>query len=162
MKTQTHSVMFHHFHGDNHKPTQGSLSAGNFRDLINWLRDRYSLIGAAEYLDRAMNGSLDASDVCLSFDDALKCQYDIAVPVMADNKIDAFFFVHSSAFMNNPDFEVDRHFRTSSYDHLEDFYSDFFEAVKAIDAKSFLKHYDLYKNSDYLSAFPFYFIAFQN
>ena len=121
--TVTHSVMFHHFHSDQHKPAQGSLSEDDFRGMLEWLGNNYSLLGAKDYKKKFERGTLSSSEICLSFDDALKCQYDIAVPVMADNKIDAFFFVHSSAFMNNPDFEVDRHFRTSSYDHLEDFYS---------------------------------------
>ena len=58
--------------------------------------------------------------------------------------------------MDNSDFEVDRYFRTSSYDHVENFYSDFFEAVRLIDQKSFLERYELFKNSDYLSVSSFY------
>ena len=127
----THSVMFHHFHDHIHRPTQGSLSAQNFIDLLNWLKKNYSLIGAKEYICRAKSKSLQKSDVCLSFDDALKCQYDIALPILNDFNIDAFFFVYSSAFTDNPDYlEIFRLFRNTVYEDLNDFYVEFFKVVK--------------------------------
>ena len=86
------------------------------------------MIGAEEYISRAKNGSLQNSDVCLSFDDALKCQYDIALPILKDFNIDAFFFVYSSAFTENPDYlEIFRLFRNTIYEDLNDFYAEFLQ-----------------------------------
>ena len=39
---------------------------------------------------------LEPSDICLSFDDALRCQYDLALPVLKEYKIKAFFFIYSA------------------------------------------------------------------
>merc|ERR1711871_464319 len=87
----THSIMFHHFHSDKHLPSQGSLSSKDFSSMLDWLGDRYQLIGAREYLDKFKDSQLDSNHICLSFDDALLCQYDIAVPTLKKRKIDAFF-----------------------------------------------------------------------
>ena len=92
----THAVMFHHFHSEKHLPTQGSLSGKDFSKMIDWLSDRYNLIGANEYLIKFVESRLRNNDICLSFDDALLCQYDIAIPILEDRGIDAFFFVIST------------------------------------------------------------------
>ena len=46
----THSIMFHHFHGEFHLPAQGSLSSSDFNLMISWLRNRYDILEAQEYL----------------------------------------------------------------------------------------------------------------
>ncbi len=46
----THSIMFHHFHSNKHSPAQGSLSAEEFEEILDWLSDRYNLVNANEYL----------------------------------------------------------------------------------------------------------------
>ena len=108
----THSIMFHHFHNENHLPAQGSLSSDDFAEMLDWLAQRYKILSAFEFLEQFESGNLDKSDICLSFDDALLCQWDVAVPVLQKLKIQAFFFVHSSVFSANPDFlEIFRYFR---------------------------------------------------
>lgn len=153
----THSVMFHHFHGKKHLPAQGSLSENDFRDMLIWLKKNYSLIGARNYTHKFETNTLCDSDICLSFDDGLKCQYDVAVPVLQEFGLDAFFFVYSSAFTNKPDFlEIYRFFRTSEFNRIDDFYCDFFEIIEQLDKKEYKKQQFLYQKIDYLSAFPFY------
>ena len=57
----------------------------------------------------------------MTFDDALRCQYDIAVPVIEDLNIKAFFFVYSSIFSEDPDlFEVYRYFRMNYFKNIEE------------------------------------------
>ena len=127
----THSIMFHHFHDEKHLPAQGSLSASQFDEMLDWLNSRYNLIGAREYLDKFENSRLTEKDVCLSFDDALLCQYDLAIPILEARGIDAFFFVYSSVFSGDPDnFEVFRYFRTNNFSDIDDFYTQFFKLVK--------------------------------
>ncbi len=153
----THSIMFHHFHNENHLPAQGSLSSDDFAEMLDWLAQRYKILSAFEYLDNFESGSLNESDVCLSFDDALLCQWDVAVPVLQKRKIQAFFFVQSSVFSANPDFlEIFRYFRTTGFDNLEDFYELFFEQVKANYETVYLNAQEQYKGLDYCSDFPFY------
>jgi len=157
MHSITHSVMFHHFHDDFHLPAQGSLSSSDFIKMIDWLNKHYSILSASQYKENFEKATLKETDICLSFDDALKCQYDIAVPVMERFGIEAFFFVYSSAFSNNPDpLEIYRYFRTTCYANLDEFYKHFFDNLERRDVKKFLGHYAKYLELDYLSAFPFY------
>ncbi|VFR56320.1 hypothetical protein BRI6_0337 [plant metagenome] len=125
--------------------------------MIDWLSARYQLIGADEYLARLGNDSLSADHICLSFDDALLCQYDVAAPILDRKNIKAFFFVYSSPFCGDPDpLEVYRYFRTTEYKSIDDFYSQFFlEAASLLgDAYSTaLKDFD---EKTYLASFPFY------
>jgi len=126
----THSVMFHHFHDDFHLPGQGSLSASDFDLMISWLSDRYVILDAQEYKSRFLSRTLKNTDICLSFDDALKCQYDIALPVLRKNNISAFFFIHSTALFSSTDFlEIFRYFRTTQFKNLEEFYTYFFKSL---------------------------------
>jgi len=157
LHTVTHSVMFHHFHSESHEPAQGSLSNQDFREVLEWLGSKYSLLGATDYKKKFEEGTLTNSDICLSFDDALKCQYDVAIPVMNEFGIDAFFFVYSSAFTKNPDYlEIYRYLRTSGFESIDDFYQNFFEIIEQTDTKAFAKHKSTFSGLDYLSAFPFY------
>lgn len=157
MHKTTHSIMFHHFHDDKHLPAQGSLSSSVFLKMIDWLHNHYSILNASQYKYKFENGTLEETDICLSFDDALKCQFDIAIPVMESLGIEAFFFVYSSAFSNNPDaLEIYRYFRTSCYENINQFYEHFFDLVAKIDTAEFSRQQVIYSELDYLSAFPFY------
>ena len=153
----THSVMFHHFHNEFHLPAQGSLSSSDFDLMISWLRDRYNILDAQEYQSRFMSQTLKNTDICLSFDDALKCQYDIALPLLRKNNISAFFFVYSSAFSDAPDFlEIFRYFRTSQFDSIDEFYKYFFDFLIKDDKDEYLNHQNKYSSLNYLSNFSFY------
>ena len=153
----SHGIMFHHFHDDRHLPAQGSLSSNDFLEMLEWLSDRYSLIGAREYLKKLESRSLAANDICLSFDDALLCQYDIAVPILAKYGLEAFFFVYSSAFTKNPDkLEIFRYFRTNNFSDIDDFYDQFFAIVEAELVNEFSQLQEVYGKLNYLGAFPFY------
>ena len=153
----THSVMFHHFHNGQHLPSQGSLSGSDFIKMINWLGEKYNLLDANTYQEKFLNQTLQDKDICLTFDDALKCQFDIAVPILERYGIKAFFFVYSSAFSEHPDLlEVYRYFRTSFYDDIDKFYDDFFSCIKKRDLKEFSNEYLKFTNLKYLSNFPFY------
>ena len=153
----THSIMFHHFHDELHLPAQGSLCAKDFDLMINWLKNRYNVINAQEYLSKFLSRTLRNTDVCLSFDDGLKCQYDIALPVLRKNNISAFFFIQSSVLSDEPDFvEIFRYFRTSQFKSLDKFYKYFFNYLIDNDKDEYLRHKNQYSKVNYLSAFPFY------
>jgi len=156
-KNYTHSIMFHHFHGTDNPTVQGSISADDFEEMIDWLSDQYNLLSAADYSKRLENDSLQESDICLSFDDALLCQADIAVPVLNKRDIQAFFFVYSSPFVGEPDpLEIYRYFRTVEFSDIDKFYSEFFQVAQSLYADSINTAKTLYDSASYLSAFPFY------
>tara|TARA_B100000959_G_scaffold262933_1_gene301806 strand:- start:47 stop:958 length:912 start_codon:yes stop_codon:yes gene_type:complete len=149
--------MFHHFHSNKHAPAQGSLSAEEFEEMLDWLGNRYNLVNANEYLLKFEKNYLQPNDICLSFDDALLCQFDVAVPVLRKRSIQAFFFVYSSVFTGNHELlEIFRYFRTSRFDHIDDFYRFFFNTVKSNDESLYQSTYETFKNLDYLANFSFY------
>lgn len=155
--SHTHAVMFHHFHNEQHPIGQGSLSADQFERMIDWLTERYSLLNADEYLFKLKQKKLDKSDICLTFDDALLCQSEIAAPILKKRNIQAYFFVYSSPFMGNPDYlEIYRYFRTTEFESIDSFYEKFFDKTRSI----FEDDYEIAKNNydenKYLKAFPFY------
>jgi len=84
-----HSAMFHHFHNKSHPMGQGSLNESNLTDMLDWLRKRHRLISASDFKKRFESGTLSSDSICLSFDDALKCQYDIAVPNLEEYNLNA-------------------------------------------------------------------------
>src|SRR5258708_17481 len=126
-----YGVMFHHFHDDWHPRVQGSISARELADLIEHV-GRDSILPAEEWMRRAVQGALSDNDICLTFDDALRCQYDVALPVLRDLGLTAFWFVYSSVFEGNVEsLEVYRYFRTTQFPCIDDFYEHVFEAVSA-------------------------------
>lgn len=153
----THAVMFHHFHNDVHPKGQGSVNSATFREIIHWLNNKYNILSADVYFSKAIKNKLDDKDICLSFDDALLCQYDIALPVLEENNLKAFFFVMSSPLKGQPIYlEIFRYFRCVFYKDLNNFYSDFFEQVKENNLKMYSKNFNMFSNMDYLNEFPFY------
>lgn len=153
----THSVMFHHFHGVNHPPGQGSISADDFEEMICWLADSYNLISAHQYLEKLEANKLKNNDICLSFDDALLCQFDIAIPILKKNNIQAFFFVYSSPFVGEPDpLEVYRYFRNVEFQNIDNFYKEFFDLAEVIYGHDIYCGKGDFDSSVYLDAFPFY------
>ena len=114
-------------------------------------------MNADEYYHGVENESLGALDVCLSFDDSLLCQYEIAAPIMKRRNLNAFFFLYSSPFSGELNYlEIFRHFRTTAYESINDFYSAFFEAVKTLYPSEFDSSNSHYQPHEYLSVFPFY------
>ena len=156
-KKYSHSIMFHHFHGTKHPIVQGSISGDNFEEMIDWLSSRNNLISSSAYLRRLENDVLQQDDICLSFDDSLLSQAEIAVPILNKRDIQAFFFIYSSPFVGNPDpLEIYRYFRTVEFSHIDQFYSEFFQETETAFSdlvNAGLKDYD---STSYLSAFSFY------
>ena len=98
-----HGIMFHHFHDDGiHTKGQGSIDKDNFYKIINFI-GRNNILDADVFYEKFKNNNLKDNEVCLSFDDAIKCQIDIALPVLEELKIKSFFFFNfsknSSAFI---------------------------------------------------------------
>ena len=91
--------MFHHFKGGNHIEGQGAITQEQFQQIIEFLKKNYNLIGAAEFNDKCEKNKLASGDVVLSFDDGLKCQYDLALDVLDFYKIDAYFFIYSNSII---------------------------------------------------------------
>ena len=153
----SHAIMFHHFHSERHPKVQGSIDEKQFEEMIDWLSERYILIDAEEYVDKLARNALQEKEVCLTFDDALLCQFEVAYPVLKRRGLRAFFFIYSSPFNNEPDkLEIFRYFRTVAFDNINQFYKLFFQRVMNEDEEAYVAEKKQFERLDYLAASPFY------
>ena len=125
-----HGIMFHHFHDDGiHTKGQGSISKDDFYKMINFI-GRDNILDADIFYEKFKKNTLKENEVCLTFDDAIKCQIDIALPVLEEFKIKSFFFVYTSMFEGRPDnLEVFRYFRMNFFDNVDEFYNNFYKVL---------------------------------
>jgi peptidoglycan/xylan/chitin deacetylase (PgdA/CDA1 family) len=123
-----HGIMFHHFHDDGiHTKGQGSIDQNNFYKMINFI-GRNNILDADIFFEKLKNNKLKEKEVCLTFDDGIKCQIDIALPVLQELKIKSFFFVYTSMFDGKPDnLEVFRYFRMNYFNNVIEFYKNFYQ-----------------------------------
>lgn len=122
-----HGIMFHHFHNNHiHTRSQGSINAKQLEKIIN-LIGKKNILDPKVFISKFSKKDLKKNHVCITFDDGLKSQFDIALPVLKKFNIKAFFFIYTSIFTKNPDLlEVYRYFRTTEYKNINDFYKSFF------------------------------------
>ena len=77
-----HGIMFHHFHDNGiHTKGQGSIDKDDFRNMINFI-GRNNILDADVFFEKSKNNKLKNNEVCLTFDDGIKCQIDVALPVL--------------------------------------------------------------------------------
>mgnify|MGYP002035361063 CR=1 FL=1 len=134
-----HGIMFHHFHDDGvHTKGQGSISKDDFYKLIKFIGKK-NILDADVFFEKFRENNLKENEVCLTFDDSIKSQIDVALPVLEDLKIKSFFFVYTSLFDGNPDnLEVFRYFRMNYFKNVDDFYINFYKTLNK-DLKDFFK-----------------------
>jgi len=148
-----YGIMFHHFHGDSHAPVQGSIPAEDLAAMIEFV-GREHVLPAHEWQARALAGRLRADHLCLTFDDNLLCQFEVARPVLNDLDITAFWFVQTSVLQGNLErLEIYRTFRTRCYTDVDDFYDAFYSQLDVNELERSLHDFD---PATYLAAFPFY------
>jgi peptidoglycan/xylan/chitin deacetylase (PgdA/CDA1 family) len=155
--TAAHGIMFHHFCDDRHPRGQGAISAGELEDMIAFV-GRDHILPAGVWQERAQARTLTNGDLCLTFDDNLRCQFDVALPVLRRHGITAFWFVYTSVFEGNLErLELYRLFRTLYYPTVNRFYDAFFEAVFASGHGPMVRtRLDGFQPADFLREFPFY------
>lgn len=134
-----HGIMFHHFHDDGiHKKGQGSIDKDEFYKLLKFI-GRNNILDANIFFEKLKENKLKERDVCLTFDDAIKCQIDVAVPILEELKIKSFFFVYTSMLEGKPDFlEIYRYFRMNYFENINEFYHNFYQRLDK-DLKKFFK-----------------------
>lgn len=123
---QARGIMFHYFHGREHRPSQGSISANELARVLDAM-PREKLLDAADWLWRHEAGALRAGDICLTFDDGLRAQFEVALPVLAERGLTAFWFVPTAHLCGEPlRVEAYRAFRTTCFPSVDAFYDAFF------------------------------------
>ena len=152
---QFHGIMFHHFHDKKiHKAGQGSISSDELFKIINFI-GRDNILNPDDFYELLISNKLKNNQYCLTFDDGIKCQIDIALPLLEELKLKAFFFIYSSIFTGKPDYlEVYRYFRINFFESIDNFYDYFFSFVKGNLENFFLKNQDEIKK--WKRFYPFY------
>jgi len=152
-----HGLMFHHFHGEGYPPdSQGSLSAAGLESIL-MVAGIKNFLQPQEWLDRAAQSRLQSNDLCLTFDDGLRCQYDVALPILKKHKLQAFWFVYSAPLEGKCCLlEPFRRFRSQYFQSTDEYYRYFqkeFNLVSKVYKKK--KDYLLFVK-EYREKFPFY------
>lgn len=154
---QTLGIMFHHFHSDFHLKSQGSISQKVFNQVLDFLESKYNILDSDVYTERFINNTLTSKETCITFDDSLRCQYDLALPILEERGIKAFFFVYSSSLTESPDMlEIYRYVRNSFFPNIDEFYNHFFNLVSKKYKEQYRKAIESFSKCDYLAAYPFY------
>ena len=152
--------MFHHFFSEKHPRGQGAISAHEFEKMLTWLEYHFTILSPDDFTKALAENKLESGQICLTFDDSLLCQYDVALPVLESKNLKAFFNIYSSAFSGNPDpLEVFRYFRTVQFSSIEDFYSEFFGHLHKSIPEIYREGIITFQRQDsYLRNYPFYSI----
>lgn len=152
-----HGIMFHHFHDKHvHKKGQGSIDKNDLIKIIKYI-GRENILDADVFIKKYLNNTLKRNEVCFTFDDGIKSQFDVALPVLNEFKIKSFFFVYSSLFTGKPDYlEVYRYFRLNFYKSINEFYFNFFKYLNFDLKNYFSENHKIIINSKY--KFPHYSI----
>ena len=150
--------MFHYFHDNKFfKISDGSISCDDIYKIVKFI-GRKNILNAEDFLFRLKEKKLKNTDLCFTFDDGIKCQYDIALPILEDLKIKSFFFVPSSLLTDKPDFlEIYRFFRTNFFENIDEFYKSFFKLLDK-DLDEFYKQNETKINSIKTKS-PFYSLS---
>jgi peptidoglycan/xylan/chitin deacetylase (PgdA/CDA1 family) len=161
MYKKAHGIMFHHFHNEIHPIGQGSIDSNQLDKLIKFVGPE-NILNARDWYEKTINGTLEDNERCLTFDDNLKCQYDVALPVLEKYGLTAYWFVYSSPLEGAiENLEIYRYFRSKYFEDIDDFYSSFFielknsdfneiyqEKIKDFIPKNYLKKSTFYTDND--------------
>lgn len=159
MRPSFSAVMFHHFHGGVHPLGQGSISADEFEKIILGLKNEYTISDAGEWTERFLTNSLGEKEICLSFDDNLKCQFDIALPVLDKYAIKSFWFLYTSPYTGTIDnVELYRYFRSKYFTDFSNFFAAFIRniPVTGTGAKKVQEVISNFSSNNYFKEYPYY------
>jgi peptidoglycan/xylan/chitin deacetylase (PgdA/CDA1 family) len=144
-----YGLMFHHFHSSKNSKTEGSITKKKFENTLKKVGLK-NIISAHKFIK-------SSDKVCITFDDSLSCQYDIALPILNKYNLKAFWFLYSSSLNPKIDnIEIFRIFRNKKFANFNNFYKKFLNfLVDKKNLNSFLKKN--YKEMKKLKKnYPFY------
>lgn len=126
-----HGLMFHRVHRKDSTPSgQGSITDKEFEDILHYVGIE-NILSPDEWLYKLKDNNLNRNDLCITFDDGLKCQYEICLPILEKYNIKAFWYIYSSVFEGVVEnIEVYSHFITSLFSNGYDFFDLFFSKCK--------------------------------
>ena len=148
-------VMFHYFYDNKkYKKVQGAISAQELEELI--LSKKYKVISAELLLTKYKDKKLEKNEICFSFDDGLKEQKEIALPILEKYKLKAIFNINTYPTINEIDkLEIYRYYRNYYFGNVEEFYKTFFSYLEE-NFQDYKKNSELNDFSQYLIKSKFY------
>ena len=69
-----YGIMFHHFDNQQFTEGVGSVDSEMFERIITYLNEVNEILDPMEFIDKHRKGELQKNEVCITFDDSLKCQ----------------------------------------------------------------------------------------
>ncbi len=153
---KAHGIMFHHFHDDlKHIKGQGSIDHIQFENLLIFLKKNFKILKAENWYKKAINNELTENEICLTFDDNLLCQYEVALPILEKYGLTAFWFIYSSPLKGvNEKIEIYRNFRMAEFQNINQFYDEFDKIIidygESKNVESGLENFNDNYLSDYL------------
>lgn len=159
---RAHAIMLHHFHDAHHPAGQGSITADTFAAILEDLNARFTLLSAEEWLKKFLQNQLNQDHICLTFDDNLRCQYDIALPILRKKNLRAFWFIYTTPLEGKLErIELYRYFRMTAFRDVETFYAHFNDTLqhsswqdtvsaglRGVDTDAYLADYPFYTSLD--------------
>ncbi len=130
MQKKLFPIMFHHFHNyKKHIKTQGSFDKDQLYKLIKKIEVK-NILSPNDFFYKTKNNTIKNYETCITFDDGIKSQFDVAYPVLKDLKIKSFFFIYSSIFEKKINLlELNRYFREVYFNKIDQYYSSFYEVL---------------------------------
>jgi len=152
--------MFHHFYNDEHiAGGQGALSADEFEEMLNYIGIE-RILSPVEWVSKLRANMLSKDDLCITFDDGLKSQFDVCYPVLDRYGLKCFWFIYSSVHHGVLEkFEIYRCLRMKFFDTVDDFFDLFFKKCKEFKSIVFDPHsFDDYYQAK-IGLYPFYSVS---
>jgi peptidoglycan/xylan/chitin deacetylase (PgdA/CDA1 family) len=153
-----HGIMFHHFHHEGDRPyAKGSITSSEFQRIIEYI-GLENILPADVWLKKAINSELCEKEVCITFDDSLKCQMEIAYPLLQKFGISAFWFVFSSVFNGNVNhLEIHKYFYNMYFSDFDEFYEVFKKYLIESQIDNWYKNnFEKFLKSNFLKEFDLY------
>lgn len=130
---QVPGIMFHHFSSSRYPARPGALSDSDLDLLLSRLSKTWNILPPDDYFEKVRTKSIGVKDTILTFDDAIKSQFDVARPVLEGHGLKAAFFIPSSVFSESPDpLQLFANFRESAFSSFNSFWRSFLPQAETL------------------------------
>lgn len=154
--SQPYGLMFHHIGQGPEEKKKGAISKAAFEEILLTVGIE-NILSADNWMANVEGCASPESKVCLTFDDALRCQVDFALPVLEKFDLKAFWFVQSGVFQNSlSKFEIYGQFVRTVYSSFDKFFSEFLVFLEEDFGKVSVDRFLEKRPVDYLKNYPFY------
>lgn len=148
--------MFHRFHqSGTPSQGQGSLTDRELERLLTYV-GLERILSPEQWMAAVKTNTLKDSDICITLDDGLRSQADVALPVLERYGLSAFWFVFSSVFKG----EIDRNevynlFASTTFASFDEFVRELFEFFPVPESRFEENGYSIFATR-YRDLFAFY------